>query len=253
MPHNVTSLSQITPFDLTSLEECTEESVYAPGHIQPHGIVLLLQGTNLNILQTSENIEEFFGISAEELLGKPLQRLLGHFQVEKFVSNISQEKLNIYNLFDIKLPLKDGQTQTFKSTLHQISDGWILELEPQWHIENNNSIDFYHRLQTFILNLRSAIGLSDLAQTIAREVKAMTGFDRVMVYRFEADDHGVVIAEEKESYLESYLGLHYPAIDIPVPARKLFYRNWVRQIPNINYTPARLIPTPHPLPIHPRI
>jgi chemotaxis family two-component system sensor kinase Cph1 len=114
-------------------------------------------------------------------------------------------------------------------------------------IENNNSIDFYHRLQTVILNFRSAIGLSDLAQTIAREVKAMTGFDRVMVYRFEADEHGVVIAEEKESYLESYLGLHYPAIDIPVPARKLFYRNWVRQIPDINYTPARLIPTNNPL------
>lgn len=62
-----------------------------------------------------------------------------------------------------------------------------------------------------------------------------------MIYRFEADDHGVVIAEEKESHLESYLGLHYPATDIPVPARKLFLRNWVRQIPNINYTPARLI------------
>ena len=247
MPHNVTTLSQITPFDLISLEECTEESVYAPGHIQPHGIVFLLQGSNLNILQTSENVEEFFGISAEELLGKPLQGLLGHAQGQKIVSNIHQRTLNFHNFFDIKLPLKDGKTQTFRSTLHQISDGWILELEPQFPIENHHSIDFYHRLQTVILNLRSAIGLSDLAQTIAREVKAMTGFDRVMVYRFEADEHGVVIAEEKESYLESYLGLHYPAIDIPVPARKLFYRNWVRQIPNINYTPARLIPTNHPL------
>src|SRR4028119_817062 len=109
MPHNVTTLSQITPFDLTSLEECTEESVYAPGHIQPHGIVFLLQGTHLNILQTSENVEEFFGISAEELLGKPLQRLLGEVQVQKVVSNITQERLNSPNYFDLKLPLKDGK------------------------------------------------------------------------------------------------------------------------------------------------
>src|SRR4028119_362735 len=161
MPHNVTTISQITPFDLTSLEECTEESVYAPGHIQPHGIVFLLQGTNLNILQTSENVEEFFGISAEELLGKPLQGLFGEVQVQKIVSYLTQETQSFPNYLDIKIPLKDGKTQTFRSTLHQISDGWILELEPQLPIENNNSIDFYHRLQTVILNLRSAIGLSD--------------------------------------------------------------------------------------------
>ena len=64
---------------------------------------------------------------------------------------------------------------------------------------------------------------------------------------FRSDEHGVVIAEEKESHLESYLGLHYPVIDIPKPARKLFYRNWVRQIPDVNYTPARLIPIHNPL------
>ncbi len=247
MRQNVTNPSQITPFNLTMLEECTEESVYAPGHIQPHGIVFLLQGTCLNILQVSENVEEFFGMAAEELLGQPLQRLFSQAQVEKIVSYLSKKTLNIQNYLDLKTHGKHGKTQRFRSTLYQTPDGLILELEPELPIENNHSIDFYHRLHTIIINLRSTNGLSDLAQTIAREVKATTGFDRVMVYRFEADDHGVVIAEEKESYLESYQGLHYPAIDIPVPARKLFYRNWVRQIPNINYTPARLIPTNHPL------
>jgi chemotaxis family two-component system sensor kinase Cph1 len=72
MPYKITKLSQINPLTLTTLEECSEESVYAPGHIQPHGIVLLMQGNSLNILQASENVEQFFGISAEELLGQPL-------------------------------------------------------------------------------------------------------------------------------------------------------------------------------------
>ncbi|MEG4069515.1 ATP-binding protein [Microcoleus sp. Pol11C2] len=247
MPHKIPKNFQINPFDLTNLEECSEESVYAPGHIQPHGIVLLLQEKSLNILQVSDNVEVFFGISVAELLGQPLPWLFGHEQVQEIVRYLNQEKLKINNSFELKIPLRNGQIQTFRSTLHQLADELILELEPQLTIENNHSMDFYQRLQTVILNFRSAFGLSDLAQTIAREVKAMTGFDRVMIYRFEADDHGVVIAEEKESYLESYLGLHYPAIDIPVPARKLFYSNWVRQIPNINYTPARLIPTNHPL------
>ncbi|MEG3933531.1 MULTISPECIES: response regulator [unclassified Microcoleus] len=247
MPQKNPKIFQFTPLNLKILEECSEESVYAPGHIQPHGIVLLMQRNSLNILQVSENVEQFLGISAEELLGQPLPELLGHDRVQEIVRYLTQEQLNIHKGFDLKIPLKDGSIQTYRSTLHQLPDELILEIEPQLTIENNHSIDFYDRLQTVILNFRSAIGLSDLAQTIAREVKAMTGFDRVMVYRFEADDHGVVIAEEKESYLESYLGLHYPAIDIPVPARQLFYSNWVRQIPNINYTPARLIPTNHPL------
>ncbi|MEG4503145.1 response regulator [Microcoleus sp. F6_B4] len=246
MPHKTPNIFPKTPFNLNNLEECSEESVYAPGHILPHGIVLLLQEKNLNVLQVSENIEQFFGISAEELLGQPLPGLLGHGRVQEIVRYRTQEQLNIHN-FDLKIPLKDGQIQIFRSTLHQLPDELILELEPQLTIENNHAIDFYQRLQTVILNFRSAIGLSDLAQTIALEMKSLTGFDRVMVYRFEADDHGVVIAEEKETNLESYLGLHYPAIDIPAAARKLFYRNWVRQIPNINYTPARLIPTNHPL------
>ncbi|MEG4330253.1 PAS domain-containing protein, partial [Microcoleus sp. herbarium5] len=201
MPNNTPNISQIAPFNLKDLEECSEESVYAPGHIQPHGIVLLLQEKSLKILQASENVEQFFGISAAELLGQQLPGLLGHEQVQEIVRYLAQEQLNIHNSFDLKIPLKDGTIQTFRSTLHQLPDELILELEAQGSIEKNHSIDFYHRLQTVILNFRTAIGLSDLAQTIAREVKALTGFDRVMIYRFEADEHGVVIAEEKESYL----------------------------------------------------
>lgn len=83
--------------------------------------------------------------------------------------------------------------------------------------------------------------MADLTQTLANQVKVLTGFDHVMVYRFEADGHGVVIAEVKADNLESYLGLHYPATDIPVPSRKLFLRNWIRQIPDINHIPAPLI------------
>jgi two-component system, chemotaxis family, sensor kinase Cph1 len=249
----LTKLRSITRLELTNLEECSEESVYAPGHIQPSGIVLLLQGSELKILQVSENVEQFFGISAAALLGQPLQRLFSRAQVQPIADYLNQKNLEIYHPFDLKTQRRVAQvdrvrkTQTFKSTLHRTAEGALLELEPQLATNKTNSIDFSHRLQAAILQLRSSIGLSDLAQTLAREVKAMTGFDRVMVYRFEFDDHGVVIGEAKESHLESYLGLHYPSIDIPVPARQLFYRNWVRQIGDVNYKPVRLIPIHNPL------
>jgi chemotaxis family two-component system sensor kinase Cph1 len=70
----------------------------------------------------------------------------------------------------------------------------------------------------------------------------MIQFDRVMVYRFLEDDHGVVIAEAKEPQLESFLGLHYPAFDIPEPSRRLFLHNWLRMIPDVNGAPAQLLP-----------
>ncbi|HSF74807.1 MAG TPA: PAS domain-containing protein, partial [Microcoleus sp.] len=128
MPHKTPNLSQVTPVNLKNLEECSEESVYAPGHIQQHGIVLLMQEKSLNILQVSENVEQFLGISAEELLGQPLPGLLGHDRVQEIVRYITQEKLNIHKGFDLKIPLKDGTIQIYRSTLHQLPDELILEI-----------------------------------------------------------------------------------------------------------------------------
>lgn len=243
----VPELPNFTPSALTTLEECSAESVYAPGYIQPHGLLLTLQEPDLHILQVSDNVESFFGLSATALLGQPLQRLFSRTQVKQVAKFLAQDQLELCNPFELKtrrglVPTNSlRKTQTFRSTLHRTPNALILELEPLLTSQNKHSLQFYYRLQVAILNLRSATTLSDLAQIIAKEIKVIADFDRVMIYRFEADDHGVVIAEEKESHLNSYLGLHYPAIDVPVPARKLFLRNWVRQIPNVNYTPAHFI------------
>ena len=262
--------AEFPPPALTTLEGCSKESVYAPGYIQPHGVLLTLQEPHLKILQVSENVEQFFGISAVALLGQSLQKLFSRTQVKRITEFLLQDNLNRCNPFELRGRRKnphpqpshqngeadrDGsllsfgvKAQTFRSTLHRTTDALILELEPQPLTEKTHVIQFYSRLQTAVLSLRNA-SLPDLAQTLAKEVRAIAGFDRVMVYRFEADEHGVVIAEAKNNHLksylglhlESYLGLHYPANDSPAPARKLFLGNWVRQIPNINCTHARLI------------
>ena len=250
---NPISLSSLTPSLLTSLEVCSEESVYAPGYIQPDGMLLMLQEPHLKILQISENVEQFLGISAETLLGQPLQRLFSRAQVQRVAGYLAQDNLELCNPFQLKTRRRVAQTdwqrknQTFRGVMYRMMDGLILELEPQQSSNSSHSIQLYHSLQAAIANLRNASNLKNMAQTLAKDVKAMTGFDRVMIYRFKADDSGVVIAEEKQSHLESYLGLHYLATDIPAPARKLFCRNWVRFIPNVNYTPIPIIPTNHPL------
>ncbi|MHC5822525.1 MAG: ATP-binding protein, partial [Nostoc sp.] len=248
---NLILLSSLTSI-LTALKVCSDESVYAPGYIQPHGMLLMLQEPQLTILQISENVEQFFGISAEALLGQPLQRLFSRAQVQRLAGYLAEDNLELCNPFELKtrrVAETDWQreSQTFTGVMYRIVDGLILELEPVRSLKNIDSIQSYHRLQAVIANFRNATSLTNLAQTLAREVKSMTGFDRVMIYCFQADESGVVIAEEKQSHLESYLGLHYLAIDIPAPARKLFCRKWVRLIPDINYIPVFLIPTNHPL------
>lgn len=259
-------LSDLTPASLAMLEECSAESIYAPGYIQGCGMLLALEEPDLKIVRASENTEYFLGVSAKSLLGQPLQRIFSRTQVKQMTEALLQNNLDCCNPFELKTRTKTrfftpsnweidrqkpsesrdlgntgAKSQTFRGTLHRTPDALILELEPQLSTERIHSIQFYHRLQASILALRGATSLLDLGQILAREIKTMTGFDRVMVYRFEVDDHGVVIAEEKAGHLESYLGLHYPAIDIPMPARRLFLRNWVRQIPNVNARPVHLI------------
>ncbi|PHM07494.1 ATP-binding protein [Nostoc sp. 'Peltigera malacea cyanobiont' DB3992] len=247
---NPISPSSLTSI-LTALKVCSDESVYAPGYIQPYGMLLMLQEPQLTILQISENVEQFFGISAEALLGQPLQRLFSGAQVRQLAGYLAEDNLELCNPFELKtrrVAEIDGEqkNQAFTGVMYRVVNGLIVELEPVRSLKSIDSIQSYHRLQAVIANFRNATSLTNLAQTLAREVKTMTGFDRVMIYRFLADDSGVVIAEEKQGHLESYLGLHYLAIDIAEPARKLFCRNWMRFIPDINYTPVCLIPTNHP-------
>src|SRR5262249_753743 len=103
------------------------------------------------------------------------------------------------------------------------------------------------RLVRFMVSrIQDELRLDDYCRAASREVRALTGFDRVMVYRFDEEYNGEVIAEEKADGLEPFLGLHYPASDIPAHARRLYELNWVRHIPDVGYSPSRLVPAHGP-------
>jgi len=230
-----------------NVDDCSEAVIFAPGYIQPHGLVLGLQEPTLTIVQVSDNAASFLGMPAADLLGQSLRHVFSAKQVQRIQAILSHGDLGSHNPFDLKIqhpsPKANGRrpTRRFRGTLYRTAHTLLLELEPQIATRATPSMQFYHRLQTAVLRLRQTSSLEDLVQVLAKEMKAIAGFDRIMVYRFEADDHGVVIAEAKEPHLESYLGLHYPAFDIPLPSRQLFCRNWVRQIPDVQAAPALLL------------
>jgi light-regulated signal transduction histidine kinase (bacteriophytochrome) len=97
-----------------------------------------------------------------------------------------------------------------------------------------------------VVRLQSARDAASLAQIAAEQVRALTGFDRVMVYRFDAEWNGEVVAESKREDLEPFLGLHYPASDIPAQARRLYTINWLRFIADVGYRPSPLVPRADP-------
>ncbi|MDZ8024325.1 MAG: ATP-binding protein [Nostoc sp. DedQUE11] len=233
------------PFQV-DLTNCDREPIHIPGYIQPHGILLVLKEPELTILQCSNNTYSLIDIKPEQLLNQSLSIFLESEQINLLKDCLSQDDLNIVNPLEItiKVGIKNLHYDAIIHRLHQIL---ILELEPTCLEKSNGFFKFYHLVKQAISKLQVASGVLELSQILAQEVKKITGFERVMVYRFDKDWNGVVIAEQKPEYLTSYLGLHYPASDIPVQARLLYSQNWLRLIPNADYQPAAILPINNPL------
>jgi light-regulated signal transduction histidine kinase (bacteriophytochrome)/CheY-like chemotaxis protein len=239
--------------DLTSVSSqevdfsnCYGEAIHIPGSIQPHGVLLVLQEPELKIIQVSNNTEQFFGIPAQSLINKKLNVIFSQYQIRILKHCLSQKNPEMLNPLRLSVKTRDN-TLVFDGIVHRNDGGLILELEPALSSQKNYDRGFDYLVKSSILNIKQASSLQEVAELIAKEVRSITGYDRVMVYRFEADDSGVVIAEDKKEELEPYLNLHYPAIDIPPPARKLYYKNWLRLIPDLNYQPVEIIPANNPL------
>ncbi|MFQ4144151.1 ATP-binding protein [Chlorogloeopsis sp. ULAP02] len=235
-------------YDLLQLDfnQHEQEPIHIPGSIQSHGLILTLKEPELTILQISNNIQDFLGLSPEELLNQPLSKLLDSEQIEFLVDCLNQETIQIVNPLELAVKISE-KTINFDGILHRQMEVLILELEPTVSERNNFHFKFYNLVKQALSKLQSAHNFREISQIIAKEMRRIIKFDRVMIYKFDEDENGIVIAEDKEEHLTSYLGLHYPALDIPPLAKKLFNQNWLRFIPNIDYQPAAIIPTHNPL------
>lgn len=225
------------------LTNCDREPIHIPGLIQPHGVLLVLQNPTLEIVQVSRNTEAVMGRQPEELLGKPLSDLLDAKQIKLIQQCLAGdfERINPLNL-SIK---RRNKSLYFDGIVHRLEDAIVLELEPKKAKAKTDFFDFYQQVKGTITRIQQAPTLLDMSQIVVKEVRRITGFDRVMVYRFDPDGAGSVIAEDTNQEA-SYLNLHYPASDIPKQARQLYTLNWLRLIPTTSYQPVTLIPATNP-------
>ncbi|AFY84818.1 ATP-binding protein [Oscillatoria acuminata] len=222
------------------------EPIQSPGLIQPHGVLFVLS-PDLKILQVSNNTVKFFGRPPERFLGKPLQTLLDAAQINVIHESINYQTLGSVNPLNITIHT-DWETLYFDGIIHHShSDCFILELEPALSPKTVGFLSFYKLVEAAASTIQNSQNFQELCEFVVKEVRNITGFDRVMLYRFDPAGHGTVLAEEKQESMNSWLNLHYPAEDIPTQARQLYSINLLRLISDVNYKPVAIVPTINPV------
>ncbi|MDJ0658387.1 MAG: ATP-binding protein [Crocosphaera sp.] len=232
------SLQDITRDNIT---EISQECLVFPNAIQKQGVLFVLREPDLEIIQVSDNTGQFFGLSGSQLLNKTLDTIFRQSEIDIIRNRLHRDNLEWYN--PIKLLLYfDAKSEVFEGVLRRQPEGLILELEVAGYPYQTSHLSFYHLFRSCYGRIKQGKNLRDLAQKIAHEIRYITGFDRVMVYRFKEDNSGVVIAEEKPPSLNPFLDLHFPATDIPPGAREFYYQNLLQLISNVNAKPVPIIP-----------
>jgi two-component system, chemotaxis family, sensor kinase Cph1 len=205
--------------DAPDLTNCDLEPIHIPGMIQPHGVLLVLQNPTLQIIQVSSNTKEMLGQQPEALLGTLLSDLLGDKQVCEIRKCLSKE-FEYAN--PLSLCIKRGSRSTyFDGIVHDADPVILLELERKKLKPKTNFLDFYQQVSVVIAQIQKALTILEMSQAVVEAIRRITGFDRVMVYRFDKDKAGSVIAEDTNQEI-SYLNLRYPPSDVPKQAHQLY-------------------------------
>ncbi len=227
------------------LSTCAHEPIHIPGSIQPHGLLFVLEEPELLVSQASANARILFGC---DVLGKSLNGLFGKQWAELLQAGIETAALDRNPLYlrTITASIR-AESHSFHAIAHRSQDGLlILELESTASQQTFSFPDLYPFIRAFLSELPSVKSVDDLSRLAAREARRITGFDRVLVYKFDAEWNGQVIAEDRDEAFPSYAGLWFPASDIPEQARELYRINRLRLVADVDYQPVSIEPQVNP-------
>jgi light-regulated signal transduction histidine kinase (bacteriophytochrome) len=227
----------------TDLTTCESEPIRTPGSIQPHGFLLALS-PRLEVLQVSDNLAQFTGIAPESALGRPLTDVIGAAGAQALEPNLRGGQLRERPAYIATVGLEG---ESFDVLAHAYDELLVLEFERSRSTVGAGMQQLYPLVGDFLNKISDADTIAELCQLAASEISALTGFGRVLVYSFDDEGHGNVLAECVDDGYDSYLGQRFPASDIPRQARELYLANRIRLIQDADYQPARLVPPENPL------
>lgn len=224
-------IKDIVNRDVVTLTNCEHEPIHIPGSIQPHGFLLGIT-SYWKIDFCTPNISDFLDLTFDQILGEKFDTIFGINAQKELNEYINDSKVPL--VFPLELTLMGRH---FQVTIHKSDTIYILEAEPQ-SSGKEQLANIYAQTIQFVSDMNNTRTLKDLCALVAEATRTITGYDRVMIYRFDADYNGEIYAENKRDDLEPFLGLHYPHTDIPSQARELYMKNQIRLIADIGYQPV---------------
>jgi len=227
------------PNPTLDLTACDREPIHLSGAIQPNGYLIVAMLPDWNIAHVSANVASLFARSVDDLLGSPLRDLIGREVIHDFGNalNGSQGGVRVQRIYGVELI---AGSHPFDVAIHHRDSRVFIELEAR-HTPRL-ALDQMAMVQTMVARVLESSSTAEFHSRIANQVRTLTFFDRVMVYRFLEDGSGEVVAEARRSDLEPFFGLRYPSTDIPAQARRLYLANWTRCIGDVGYDPIPIVP-----------
>ena len=225
-----------------SLSDCEKEQIHIPELIQPHGYVLVFNKNTHIITRYSENFEHLIEHAKDKLIGKRISDVIPSRVYKTIKTKLDFSMYKRHTFFNAVLD------QYFEQPIDIIIcdaiGEIILELVPNSNIEEDiHSMDI--QLNEIVRKVITTQQINSLFDVAAIEIRKLSGYDRVMIYRFDEEFNGEVIAESREPVMESYLNLHYPASDIPAQARELYKTNMIRTIVDMSHSYLRSVSPIH--------
>jgi light-regulated signal transduction histidine kinase (bacteriophytochrome) len=228
------------------LSSCDREPIHIPGSIQPHGFLLALDPETLRVREASANAGGYLGLALSAIFGRTLAELLGR-PGARLHSDLAADSSVASPRLLASIGLEAGGAQDWEVVAHRTGldpaggtlDRIVVEFEHTLEPVDTEAINA--RLYNFISANRGNLEAQTVMQAAVTELRALTGCDRVVLYSFDEQGHGLVLAEDRGEQFASYLGLRFPASDVPRQARRMYELNRVRIIPNVDYEPSPLL------------
>ncbi len=220
------------------LSECLNEPIHRLGGIQSYGVLLAADADGVIVIGSS-NCDRVLGVEVDQVLGARWETVLGADAVADILASLDAPT-GQRALLAVTLPESGAR---FDVTVYRSECYVICELEPAVPQRPFVFSSFYPTVRTKLTQLQQyGRGVVEVCEAAVTEIRELTGYDRVVAYRFEGrDGPGEVIAESVASELEPWLGLWFPATDIPPQARRLYERNWIRGIADVEDDTAALV------------
>ena len=223
------------------VSDCEREPVHVPGAIQPFGFLVAFALPTWNVAHVSANAAAVFSLETpDQMIGATMETVLPPGIIHDLRNVFQAAMISGHAERMTNLPVGTRQ-ERYDILIHASGQLAIAEFVPSGGADTTQG-DATALVKTVIDRLRRTTNFQSFLTSAARQIRAVTGYDRVMLYKFLEDDTGVVVAEALRAGMPPFLNLHYPASDIPAQSRALFRRQWLRFIPNVDYTPVPIVP-----------